>query len=207
MIVAWALSLGRAFGVCQHCDNLHQMIIKNGSLMKTMTRKKANKASVYAISYPIGSDSGFFDILILTTALLLDAAVFKTRNTHNVLSYNVPLMICTFLKRRTVSSAMTLPHHLCTSQERSRLLSSMPTISTRTPLGCESRPTCQAWKWSPWCGEYDCLRRFTFGWISKVLKTDAHRFSVKGYVNQWGWSQGLSKRNLAIFAPIQSRNH
>ncbi len=35
-------------------------------------------ASVYAVSYPIGSNSGFFDILILlTTALVLDTAVFK----------------------------------------------------------------------------------------------------------------------------------
>ena len=96
-IVAWVPSFGRAFGVCQHCDNLHQMTIKNGSFTNTMTRKKANTALVYAIRYPIGSNSGFFDILILTTALLLDAAVFKTwRKTHNVLLYNVPLMIWTF---------------------------------------------------------------------------------------------------------------
>jgi hypothetical protein len=53
------------------------MTIKNDSLTKTMTRKKANTVSVYAVSYPIGSNSGFFDMLILTTALVLDAAVFK----------------------------------------------------------------------------------------------------------------------------------
>ena len=34
-------------------------------------------ASVYAVSYPIGSNSGFFDILILTMALVLDAALLK----------------------------------------------------------------------------------------------------------------------------------
>ena len=28
-IVAWVLSFRRAFGVCQHCNNLHQMTMKN----------------------------------------------------------------------------------------------------------------------------------------------------------------------------------
>ena len=49
--------------------------------------------------------------------------------------FHLPFKICTFCKRRTVSSPIILPQQLCCSHERPRFPSWMPTISTRTPLG------------------------------------------------------------------------
>ena len=51
--------------------------------------------------------------------------------------YSTSQFACTLdvRKRRTVSSAIFRPQHVCASHKRPRLLSSMPTIWMRTPLG------------------------------------------------------------------------
>ena len=47
----------------------------------------------------------------------------------------LPFIICTFRRRNTMSRVTILPQQRCCSHERPRLLSLMPTISRRTPLG------------------------------------------------------------------------
>lgn len=90
---------------------------------------------------------------------------------------NIPFSIWTFRKQRTMSKAITLPQHWCTSQERPRLCSSMPTISTCTPLGWWDTYDMPGIKWSSLQVKYDRLHNFTVQNVwSELQHANVHRF-------------------------------
>ena len=93
-------------------------------------------------------------------------------------------MICTFLNHREQCQVRWLYHNTnlrCRSVRDCFRARAHQLIWCKRPLDDELQPTTwQIWKWSQWWVDYDCFRRFTFGWISKVLHTNVHRFLVKG---------------------------
>ena len=100
-----------------------------------MSWKKAHTTSINTIGHSVCSNCFFLNVLIRKKNFYTVSVAAVCTNAYQTRSGYLPLSICTFCKRRTVSSATILPQQRCCSQEQPRLLSSMPTISTCTPLG------------------------------------------------------------------------
>ena len=135
-VVAWELSLPRVVRVGKHSKQLALIYHRKkvACRMQCRGRKPTRHRSTASVTqYTATAVSSLFDSEEEKFAVSTILAQIQC-NTH-AQCQALPFIICTFRRRNTMSRVTILPQQRCCSHGRPRLLSLMPTISRRTPLG------------------------------------------------------------------------
>ena len=126
----------------QKLNNLGYSALIALSVSNAMAGEEANKAPVYPICHPEHSNCSFLNALVWSwERKFCERRKIMSRQHSLAYQYNnqpknhSPFTIWMLRNLTTASTVRADPHTVCSSQERPRPPSSMPTISTKGSLG------------------------------------------------------------------------